>query len=174
VKKIRGSPSDGVDWHSLFDYRDGKLVRKTAPSNFVRVGDVVGYQDGHGYSCVRRHDIAYKVHRVIYEMFKGVIPKGSHIDHINGDRSDNRIENLRCCSVTQNIQNSVKRASASSIYKGVYWCKQVNKWKARIHVNGVKHYLGAHSKEGDAALAYNSAAVIHFGEFANLNIITKE
>ena len=90
-------------------------------------------------------------------------------DHINGDRLDNRCENLRKATKSQNMANSKMHVKTSSIFKGVYRYKANKKWQAYIGANGIQVHLGCFYSERDAALAYNTAAMKLFGEFARLN-----
>jgi hypothetical protein len=95
-------------------------------------------------------------------------PKGMEVDHINGNRLDNRKANLRICTRTENARNA-KSSTGSSRYKGVSFDKAKNKWRSDIWINGGNKFLGYFLKEFDAAEAYNETAEIHFGEFARLN-----
>ena len=93
------------------------------------------------------------------------------IDHINGNGLDNRVENLRLCTCSQNFQNSRKRQNCSSIYKGVYYDKGSQKWRAMIcppYNNSSKH-IGLFNNEDEAGRAYDAKALELFGEFAKLN-----
>lgn len=95
-------------------------------------------------------------------------PKGSEVDHINGDPLDNRICNLRLCNRSTNMRNQKSRAGSISAYKGV--TKSGNKWMARIQAApGNRIYLGLFATEKQAAVMYNVRAVELFGEFARLN-----
>lgn len=92
------------------------------------------------------------------------------VDHKDRDGLNNRRENLRPCSQLENSRN--KRHSSNrktSRFHGVCWRKQGNCWVAQIMVNYKKLWLGRFSDEVEAALAYNAAALHHFGEFAALN-----
>lgn len=89
------------------------------------------------------------------------------VDHINGDKLDNRRENLRVVTKSQNQWNR-KKQKGSSQYKGVYWNKRCNKWFAQIQYKGKFHYLGLHEDEKDAALAYQEAAHRLFKEYARV------
>lgn len=93
-------------------------------------------------------------------------------DHINGDGLDNRRTNLRSCSTAENNKNTRKRTSCRSKYKGVVFDDSaINKWKARIYNDGRQIVLGRFSTEEEAAFAYNEAATLHHGKFANLNLL---
>ena len=90
------------------------------------------------------------------------------IDHINRNVLDNRIENLRWCSSSQNNRNCVKQLDTTSQYKGVYLAK--GRWKANIRVNSKLISLGSFGTELEGAKAYNDFIVAHnLGEFAILN-----
>jgi len=97
-------------------------------------------------------------------------PGGMEVDHINGNRLDNRRANLRLCTHKQNLQNRKRQAGGSSRYKGVH--KSVGKWRAMIGYDGKLYHLGYFADEEDAAKAYNEAASERFGEFARLNVIS--
>lgn len=97
-------------------------------------------------------------------------PEGLEIDHINGDRSDNRRSNLRIGTRSQNCQNSLKRANpTSSKYKGVSWIQAHGKWSARIKHNNKLIHLGYFDTEDEAGCAYNVAALNLYGEWAKVN-----
>jgi hypothetical protein len=92
------------------------------------------------------------------------------VDHINGDGLDNRRENIRLASPTQNQQNKRKQsAPASSRYKGVTFKTARGRWEASIRVDGKNTFLGRFHDEEAAAHAYDAAARIHHGRFASLN-----
>ncbi len=95
---------------------------------------------------------------------------GEHVDHINGNGLDNRRSNLRVCTRSQNLANSGPRKDHN---KGVF-SRPSGKWGALITVMNKQHYLGQFSTEDEARLAYNKAALEHFGEFAYLNDIPQE
>jgi hypothetical protein len=94
-------------------------------------------------------------------------PKGFHTDHINHDTLDNRSENLRICTHSQNQMNKGKRSDNTSGYKGVRKCG--NSWQAQISTNKNNYYLGSYSTPEEAARAYDEAAKRLCGEFAALN-----
>jgi hypothetical protein len=105
--------------------------------------------------------------------FLSSAPKGRMVDHVNGNKLDNRRENLRIATNSQNQANR-KVSRGVSKFKGVTWQKRTydasrGYWKAQIVANGVVHYLGSYDTDLDAAKAYNDAAVKFFGEYAHLN-----
>lgn len=95
---------------------------------------------------------------------------GLTIDHKNHNGCDNQRHNLRYADMTQQNANTI-RSQGSSKHKGVHWHKVSKKWVARIKKHGVRVRLGSFDNENDAAIAYNTAAVKEFGEFAYLNVI---
>lgn len=93
---------------------------------------------------------------------------GVVFDHINTKHTDNRKQNLRECSHSQNMANRKKTYFSSSMYKGVHWVRTHRKWAARIYC-GKSIFLGYFDNEFDAAKAYDNAALNFFKEFANIN-----
>jgi hypothetical protein len=93
------------------------------------------------------------------------------VDHKNGNIFDNRKENLRKCTKSENAWNRGKQKNNTSGYKGVYWDKSRNKWLVFIGVNKKYIHIGRFSNIIEAAKAYNEAAIKYHGKFAKLNII---
>lgn len=91
------------------------------------------------------------------------------IDHIDGDGLNNTKQNLRICTQSENVMNQSIRSDNSSGYKGVWWDKQTNKWRAGIIISGKTVYLGRFDFLVNAARAYDFAAKELFGEFSKLN-----
>ena len=107
-----------------------------------------------------------KMHRLVKNA-----KKGSIIDHINHEKLDNRKENLRFCTVSENKQNRPPSSRNKSGYRGVHWLKSENKWVARLGVNGKRIFLGCFDDKKDAARAYNKMARLEYGKFAYINEI---
>lgn len=93
-----------------------------------------------------------------------------HVDHINGNRLDNRRDNLRICTRSENMMNREKKCGSSK-YKGVHYNKRGKFWRAGITYNNKYYYLGSYVSEIDAAKAYNSAALKYFKQFSRPNIL---
>ncbi len=94
--------------------------------------------------------------------------KGSCVDHINGDRLDNRKSNLRICSHAANTKNRKPNKKGESAYKGVVVLSD-GRYRAKIDCDGVRYNLGVYPYERDAVVAYNAAAKVLHGEFAYMN-----
>jgi len=129
---------------------------------------VCGYKDTHGHLKIYFRGCAFQAHRLVWVMHNGPIEGGLFIDHINGKRDDNRIENLRLATNTQNLWNAHGPSKNNkSGFKGVNWDKVYNKWKASISANGKRHHLGYFSNPEDAGEAYRKAAKELHGDFAS-------
>lgn len=128
---------------------------------------IVGQHSWHlncyGYA---KSKINYK-HILMHRMIMGDIPSGMVIDHINGNKLDNRKANLRVCTQGQNATNCSKR-SRNKKYKGVY-LSYGGKFRAKISKDGIDYCLGSFTEERDAAKAYNDKAIELFGKYARVN-----
>jgi hypothetical protein len=109
-----------------------------------------------------------KLHRLIMNA-----PDNMQVDHINGDKLDNRKCNLRLCNNSQNQMNRGKQKNNTSGYIGVTWRSDLRKWRAQLFINKKHIQLGYFDNPVDAALAYNSGAIQYHGEFARLNEVEK-
>ena len=97
----------------------------------------------------------------------------TEVDHIDGNRLDNRKKNLRKATRMQNVQNTPKRRNCKTNYKGVEKLSKGSRWRARITVEKQTINLGTYATEQEAAMAYDMAAMRYFGEFARLNFPSK-
>jgi hypothetical protein len=129
----------------LFVYRDGSLFNKTDRGR-SRKGERVGWLQSKGYERLKIDYKEYYVHRLVWIMHNGDIEEGLCIDHENGIRDDNRIENLRLVNYQENAFNRQKS-------KGYYWHKASQKYIAQIWTSGIKIYLGSFDLEEDAIKA---------------------
>jgi hypothetical protein len=150
-----------------FDYRDdGVLVRKVRASN-QPAGTVAGSIANTGYVMISIDRRDYLAHRLVWLHFRGEWPDGD-LDHINGIKHDNRIENLRLATKMQNMANIGRFSSNTSGAKGVHWLASKRKWQARIRIDGRRVHLGYFDTLTAAAKAYDEAALKHRGEFARI------
>ncbi len=109
------------------------------------------------------------VHRLVAREFVDN-PEGRLIvDHIDNNKSNNCVNNLRWVNASQNNMNSRKNTKAFSSFKGVYFNKRANKWQAYIKFGEKLTHLGVFENEKEAAKKYNEAAILHFGEYALIN-----
>jgi hypothetical protein len=153
--------------HELFDYReDGNLIRKVSTCNSVKIGDVAGSRSSIGYQQIYIVNKRYLLHRLIFLYHHGYLTSGMQIDHIDRNPSNNRIENLREVSQTQNMQNTKIHSMNTSGVKGVSWNTKNRKWVAQIHVTGKKAYLGMYSTLEEAAAVVKEAREKYHGEYA--------
>jgi hypothetical protein len=116
----------------------------------------LAYLTPHGYLSGRVNRVPFQAHRVAFALYYGRWPK-SDIDHINGNRADNRIKNLREVTRRQNGQNQKMPANNSSGRVGVVWSSKTNMWRAQIETKGVNHYLGEFSWFSEACAARQAA-----------------
>lgn len=152
-----------------FTYVNGHLVRtKTDSKNKLLVGSRFGGQDKRGYISGWFKGKKRKEHHLVWFYHYGEWPQ--QLDHINGIRDDNRIENLRKCSQSENTRNRPGDSNTSSKYKGVHWHKNNKRWRTTINYDGKRISLGCFSSEKEAAKAYDTKAKELYGEFARLNL----
>ena len=172
-----------IDWHELFEYRDGVLIFKERPRECfdsllgcsVFNSKYAGKPAG-GPAVGREHYmVAIKVngirvnasvHRIIWEMFNFPVPEGMVVDHIDQCPANNKIENLRLATRSTNAMNRPAPVNNSSGVKNVTWVKLKNKWKVYI-TSKKKLYFGGYYSDLELAelVAHELREKIH-GEFA--------
>ena len=118
-----------------------------------------------GYRQGRIFSRYFKAHRVAWAIYYGEWPV-DQLDHINGVKDDNRIENLRSVSNSENLKNQKLRSSNTSGHMGVTWRPKALKWTAQITINNRQVYLGVFTKKDDA-IAARKAAEIKYGYHPN-------
>jgi hypothetical protein len=160
-------PLAGLEDVLRYEPGTGKFFWLVARPRKTKAGDPAGHLNKASYIEIRYNHITYQAHRIAWYLHTGKDPCPLDIDHINGDRADNRISNLRLATPAQNAKNQPKKQGTTSTYKGVSWYKRHRKWQAQIRVDGQSIYLGYYNNELDAHLAYCAAAARLHGEFAN-------
>ena len=143
----------------------GDLVRKISTSSNARAGDVAGtVSSTTGYRQVNIDGKFYGAHRLVWLYHYGVWPS-DQIDHINRDRTDNRIENLREATDAQNRRNMSRRHDNTSGHVGVSWCSRTKKWVAQIQHTGKNIFLGRCREKEDAIAARKAGELKYWGAY---------
>jgi hypothetical protein len=137
---------------------------KNGKGRYMRAGAVAGSKHCAGYVQIHHGGNSYLAHRLAWFWVHGEWP--SEIDHANGDRTDNRLENLRLCSRVENTWNMKTPKTNKSGFKGVSFFKPRKKWRATIKIDGKAKTLGYFNDPALAHQAYVDAITKHRGEFA--------
>lgn len=148
----------------FYDVETGNLIHRKN-SNVRKAGLVAGSPNPFGYQKIGLKGKVYSAHRMVWILFHGEIPEGMCIDHINGNKSDNRISNLRLVTQKQNMENTRKPVTNISGYKGVSWWKSTSKWKAQISHGGKKYHIGLYETKEEARDAYERKAKEFFTHY---------
>lgn len=149
-------PSSGY-LHEHLTYWDGYLFAKKSRRG-IKKGQMLGTTTHGGRIGLVLQGYRYYAHRVIWKMHHGTEPQ--HIDHINGDATDNRIENLAEVTHTENMRNCKRNAANKHGVMGIHWNKQQRKWQAIIGAGGGRNrHLGYFDDFNDAVVARRSAEV---------------
>jgi hypothetical protein len=118
-----------------------------------------------GYHFITINNLKFKRSTIVWAVRHGELKIG--LDHKNRDQLDDRIENLRVASKSQNAANCRIPSDNTSGHKGVSWCKQTGMWQVGLQCRKKRIWLGRFNNLADAALAYERGAREHFGEFAS-------
>ena len=145
-----------------FDYVDGDLIYKDGRSAGKAAGTI---STSHGYRNLHVEGKLYLAHRMIYLYCHGYLPPV--IDHIDTDKLNNRIENLRPATMEQNGYNSRMGKNNTSGIKGVSWHKVTGKWQVRLRVKGKQLWLGCYDDIKDAQAVMKRYREQLHGEFTN-------
>lgn len=153
---------------SSIETRKGQKILVDA-DDYETLSRVTWTIDAKGYAMRKHRDDAGKwktqyMHRFVMGLSTGQV---GMVDHINGDKTDNRKSNLRVCSNSENLRNRGAQRNNTSGFKGVTFHKAANKWTASITANGSNNYLGLFKTPEEAHSAYCEAARAMHGEFAN-------
>jgi hypothetical protein len=150
------------DIRKLFDldHASGTLSWRVAAGRVI-AGSVAGWVNDQGYVCVQIKGKQYRAHRLIWAYQYGEWPE-FEIDHINRDRSDNRLSNLRVVTSSENNRNMSLPVTNTSGHVGVYWVKSRETWNVKIQVNGKQLNLG-YFRDKAKAIAARLAAEKDYG-----------
>lgn len=149
-----------------FDHKDGHLYWKKVmhPNKQYLVGQKVGSIHKTGYRHVTWMGKIHKVHRLIFLLEHGYLPK--EIDHINGDRQDNRIENLREVTRSENQFNKAMCSNNTSGFRGVSWHNHSKAWVVRVCTKGKSKIVGYFKDLELAGLVADEARNLYHGKYA--------
>ena len=142
-----------------YDPDTGAFTWLKPTSNRVKPGALACSVNTVGYVRIGIGGKRYAAHRLAWLYVHGVWPE-NEIDHINRNRQDNRICNLRDVNSQQNKLNSGVRRNNTSGVKGVSWDKKSKRWRVQARINGQKTYIGVFDTLEEATTAYQKAAVI--------------
>lgn len=155
--------SDGEYFRKVFDYVDGELYWKQKVSPKVVVGNLAG-DICNGRRRIRLNKKSLLAHRIIFMMHYNYLP--SLVDHIDGDITNNRIENLREATYSQNQQNRKLGKDNTSGYKNVQWKKQKQKWMVEVKKDKNRIFVGYFDDLELASFAAEEARIIYHKEFS--------
>jgi hypothetical protein len=152
-----------------FEYREGYLYWKgvSHPNKQHMMDKPAGSIHKTGYRHITWRGKVQKAHRLIFMLHYGYLPP--EVDHINGDRADNRIENLRPATRSENQCNRNALASNTSGYPGVSWHKASKAWLVRVMKNGKSHLIGYFKDLELAGLVATEARSLYHGAYAKSN-----
>ena len=138
---MKAKPLPPLDYlRSVLEFRDGVLYNKVFRSSHAVAGKRSAHSHAKGYLEITLKSKSYLEHRIVFYMIHGYCPET--VDHINGDKTDNRIENLRAATYSENQCNVPLASNNVSGHKGVSFHKRVKKWRAQISLNKVVKHLG--------------------------------
>lgn len=123
----------------------------------------------HGYAYFTDNNTSPRRTEKLHNFILNHTPSDVIIDHINGNKLDNRLVNLRFVSYKENIRNSSSKNNSTSGFKGVSWDSSRNKWIASIQHGGKTHHIGRFDNEEECARAYDKECMRVYGRYAKLN-----
>lgn len=148
----------------LFYYKDGGLYWKENRGKNKTKDKRIGWQRPNNYRYASINNVSCMEHRLVFLYHHGYLP--AFIDHIDGNKGNNAIENLREATKQQNEFNKGTNTTNTSGYKGVSYHKGDGKWRATMRVNGKQKHLGNFDTPEEAQAAYCKAAAALHKEFA--------
>jgi hypothetical protein len=154
---------------TLFSYdpHSGWITRLVTRGYQALAGDVIDCLHSAGYYHTQVDGKRLLAHRLAYFLHTGETPE--EIDHIDGDRKNNKFENLRAATSSLNKYNIPLKSTNTSGFKGVHFDKRKKKFTAQIMLEGRYVHLGRFEDPKEAARVYDAAAVEGVGEFALTN-----
>jgi hypothetical protein len=138
-----------MNFNEYFQYNSetGVLIWMKSPAHKIKIGDVAGYADIHGYLKIQFNGKKYRVHRLAWYLHYEKWPTGE-IDHINGIKTDNRINNLKDVTHTENMNNT--KGHREKTYKYYYFNKKYQVWQVKVTIDSKMKHLGNFETEEKA------------------------
>lgn len=151
----------------IISYEDGVISFKKTRGG-VTAGKPLGHEHPKGYMLVRLLGVLHPVHRIVWKLHHGTEPE--FIDHADGNKKNNRIENLREVSRVENNRNASLSKANTTGFTGVTFAKREGMYRAEIYAEGKRKSLGYHPEIKNAVLAYNSACQEVHGEYGKRKV----
>ena len=148
----------------VYDPATGEIYSRRSRGN-IKAGKKIGTTTSGGYKTIDLNGVTMYFHRVAFAMHNGYWPE--MVDHINGDKSDNRAVNLRASNKLLNARNSAPKNG--NRFRGA--CKRASGWEVFIRSKGKQIYIGNFKREVEAAYAYDMASLEHHGEHGRRNFL---
>jgi hypothetical protein len=167
MRKAKEIPEEIFE-HVKYDENSPSGLVWIKPKQGRRVGGIAGCKHKiTGYWLIGFNGKIYFCHRVIYKIFNKINIQDTEIDHEDRNPDNNKIENLRIATRSEQNFNQGIRSNNTSGIKGIHWHKRYNKWVARISVNGKRHHLGYFDDKYEAERAVIKKREELHGDFAS-------
>ena len=152
----------------LFKYDEGTglFTRRVQTSSNAKVGMIAGSVNGSGAVSISINGVSYLAHRLAWLYHYGELPPDL-LDHKDGVRTNNRINNLRLATHCENGANNKLATNNTSGVKGVCWHKASEMWRAQVSLFGKRYHVGLFYNKLDAEIAVKKFRVVVHGEFHN-------
>lgn len=150
-----------------YDKVTGNFTRLKDKGRLSKKGDIAGTLGSLGYIIIKIQGKAYKAHRLAWLYIYGKFPN-KNLDHINGIKDDNRLENLRECTQQENCYNRVARTGSKSGIKNVCWHKRTKTWHVVLSFKGKSFFIGQFKDLEFAELVAIEARIKYHKEYARL------
>lgn len=160
-------PIEELRYWFVYSPDSGDLRWKNSPGCKVRAGTRAGSPDVKGHLQTKLRGQMYYNHRIVWALVTGDDPANMQVDHINGNKQDNRFSNLRLASHSQNGCNSDARQNTVSGIKGITWSALHSKWRARVTHNKKVFNAGLYANKSAAAEAVRELRQSLHREFTN-------
>ncbi len=167
MKRLDEEWRDVVGYEGLYQASSAGRIRSLTKGGIVKPGETHG---GYLQVCLHKNKkkSTHKVHRIIATAFIGD-GGGRHVDHVNGIRTDNRAENLKWCTISENQWNKGIEKRNTSGLKGVSWYSRDGRWEAKIKFKMKQVLIGRFNCKYEAARAYDREVIRLHGGFARTN-----